>query len=206
MKTLILACPTIKAELCHAMSDCKYEADIVFMPKELHSDPKMLREYLQNKIDNNDTYGRIVICASGCGGGTSGLKAHNAELVIPRTRDCLDVLLSGNSVAGIQRNIQGVFFTKSWMEYAQSSEIDYSYVIAQKGKEEGEAYLKDLYGSCHEFYVIDTGCYSLQPVIDYLTPLVELIGGTLEIIPGDFGILKKIAAGNFDSDFKIIPL
>lgn len=203
MKTLILACPTIKAELYHAMKDCKYEADIFFMPKELHSDPKLLKEYLQNKIDSNVTYGKIVICASGCGGGTSGLKVHNAELIIPRTRDCLDVLLSGNCVADIQRNIKGVFFTESWMEYARSSAIDYNYVIAHKGKEEGEAYLKDLYGSCKEFYVIDTGCYSLQPVIDYLTPLVELIGGTIEIVSGNFGILRKIAAGNFDSDFKI---
>ena len=204
MKTLVLACPTIKAELCHAMKNCKYEADIDFMPKELHSDPKMLKEYLQKEIDSNTEYKRIVICASGCGGGTSGLKAKNVEVIIPRTRDCLDVLLSADCVANIKRNIKGVFFTQSWMEYAQSSSIDYNHVIAEKGREEGEAYLKKLYGSCNEFYVIDTGCYSLQPVIDYLTPLVNLLNGTIEIISGSFGILRKISAGDFDDDFIII--
>ena len=84
MKTLVLASPTIKAELCHAMKDCKYEADIAFMPKELHSDPKMLKEYLQKEIDSNTEYKRIVICASGCGGGILGLSSNNAEVIIPR--------------------------------------------------------------------------------------------------------------------------
>lgn len=203
MKTLILACPTIKAELCKAMEKCQYEADISFMPGELHSDPRKLKEYLQHKIDSNDIYDRIVICASGCGGGTSGLRVNNADVIIPRTRDCLDVLLSDESIANIQRNIRGVFFTQSWMEYVQSSAIDYNRVISEKGREEGEAYLKQLYGSCNEFYIIDTGCYPIQPVIDYVSPLVKLLDGTLEILTGKFGILHKIAAGKFDADFEI---
>jgi hypothetical protein len=39
-----------------------------------------------------------------------------------------------------------------------------------------------------------------------LTPLVKLLNGTIEIVSGLFGILKKIANENFDDDFMIIPV
>lgn len=123
MKTLILACPTIQGELNKAMQDCSYEADVQFIPSELHSDPVKLKQYIQNIVDNNTIYSRIVICASGCGVGTAGLKPHNAELIIPRTRDCLDILLSVDLVENIKRDLQGVFITQSWMEFMKASSI-----------------------------------------------------------------------------------
>ena len=110
----------LKAALAAASSD----AVAYFIPRRLHSDPKELHEYLQDMIDHFHNVDKIVLCVSGCGGGTAGLRASSAELIVPRTRDCLDVLLSGESLAALERDISGVYFTESWMECTKESEID----------------------------------------------------------------------------------
>ena len=78
------------------LAEHKLDTPVYFLPRRLHADPKELAEYLQNTIDSFDNVDRILICVSGCGGGTAKLRATTAELVIPKTRDCLDLLLSGD--------------------------------------------------------------------------------------------------------------
>ena len=102
MNTIIFACSTLRKELLAAMKENNNHTPIFFLPREVHTDPKFLHTYVQDKIDRFCQVDRIVICTSGCGGGTIGLTATTAEIVIPRTRDCLDILLSGNSLATLE--------------------------------------------------------------------------------------------------------
>ena len=89
MNTIIFACSTLRKELLAAMKENNNHTPIFFLPREVHTDPKFLHTYVQDKIDRFCQVDRIVICTSGCGGGTIGLTATTAEIVIPRTRDCL---------------------------------------------------------------------------------------------------------------------
>ena len=102
MNTIIFACSTLRKELLAVMKENNNHTPIFFLPREVHTDPKFLHTYVQDKIDRFCQVDRIVICTSGCGGGTVGLTATTAEIVIPRTRDCLDILLSGNSLATLE--------------------------------------------------------------------------------------------------------
>ena len=204
-KTVILSCPTLKGELTSALAEASSEAIVYFMPQRLHSDPKELRAYVQDMIDHFWNVDRIVLCVSGCGGGTKGLKASTAELVVPRTRDCLDVLLSGDSLAALQRDITGVYFTESWMEFSKNSDIDLDKLIRKMGRTDAEDYLRRLFKTCNKFYVIDTGCYDVQEVQEYIAPLVKILDGTVTVLKGEYGILRKIARGEFDDDFDIVP-
>ena len=204
-KTVILSCPTLKGELTSAMAEASSEATVYFMPQRLHSDPKELHEYVQDMIDHFWNVDRIVLCVSGCGGGTKGLKASTAELVVPRTRDCLDILLSGESLSTLERDIAGVFFTKSWMEFSKNSDIDLDKLIKKMGRPAAEDFLRRLYKTFNKFYVIDTGCYDMQEVQEYIAPLVKILDGTVTVLKGEYGILRKIARGEFDDDFEIVP-
>ena len=204
-KTVILSCPTLKGELTSALAEASSEAIVYFMPQRLHNDPKELRAYVQDMIDHFWNVDRIVLCVSGCGGGTKGLKASTAELVVPRTRDCLDVLLSGDSLAALQRDITGVYFTESWMEFSKNSDIDLDKLIRKMGRTDAEDYLRRLFKTCNKFYVIDTGCYDVQEVQEYIAPLVKILDGTVTVLKGEYGILRKIARGEFDDDFDIVP-
>lgn len=204
-QTVILACPTLELELKRAIACSESEAAVYFLPRHLHNDPKELRQYLQDKIDHFYNVNRIVLCVSRCGGGTANLRATTAEIILPRTRDCLDILLSGNDLNTLKRNIRGIYFTASWMNFSKESDIDLEKLSAKMGKEAAEGYLWQLYKNFNEFYIIDTNCYNVQDVKDYLAPLVRILNGTLTVIHGEFRILHKIAAGSFDDDFVVIP-
>lgn len=202
-KRIILSCPTLKKELDQLVpgSGC----EIFYLPSHLHSSPKELRAYLQMVIDAQTDADQILICVSGCGGGTTGLKATTAELVIPKTRDCVDILLSEDSAREIPRAANGMFLTESWMAFFKESALDYQTMVNRFGKERAEERLKAIYNGFNHFYIIDTGTYDLSPVKEYIQPLVNLLEGTLEVIPGGYGILKKLVSGKLDGDFQIVP-
>lgn len=204
MNTIIFACSTLRKELLAAMKENNNHTPIFFLPREVHTDPKFLHTYVQDKIDRFCQVDRIVICTSGCGGGTIGLTATTAEIVIPRTRDCLDILLSSNSLSTLERNYEGVFFTDSWLDFTRNSPIDLDKLEAERGKEGAAKFIKKLYSRINQFYIIDTGCYDLTPVRKYVRRMAHILNGTVEEIQGQYGILKKIAKNQFDEDFLIL--
>lgn len=204
-ETIILACPTLKQELQTAIRMCSSDSSVCFLPRHLHNDPRELHRYLQERIDSYRSADRIILCVSRCGGGTANLKATSAELVLPRTRDCLDILLSGKSLASLERDVHGIYFTASWMEFSRESEIDLDRLTQKLGREAAVEYLRRLYRTFHDFYIIDTGCYDVQEVKDYIAPLVEILDGTITVLRGEYGILRKIAANCFDEDLIKIP-
>lgn len=205
MKQVILSCPTLKKEIQHLLIEYKLDTPVYFLPKRLHSDPQELAEYLQNTIDSFYNVDRILICVSGCGGGTAKLKATTAELVIPKTRDCVDILLSKTDIKSIERAHNGIFMTESWMDFMRSGSLNLQTQIAEKGEEEGKAYIRKMFKGFEHFYVVDTGTYDTQAVIDELKPLIEVLNGTIEVVPGGYSILRKLLTGDIDGDFRVIP-
>lgn len=204
MNTIILTCPTLKGELLNALEQANNNAPVFFLPRELHSNPDKLRSYLQDFIDRLHNVDRVIICVSGCGGGTTGLKATTAELVLPRTRDCVDVLLSEEDLTKDNRK-RRVYMTKSWFEAHQESTLNLEHLIKEKGQEEAEAFLRMLYKGFEEFIIVDTGTYDVQEVIDGLTPFVKVLGGSFTIIKGSYAVLHKLAKGTFDDSILVVP-
>lgn len=206
MKRVILSCPTLRGELEPLLKTCTTDTTCIYLPSSLHSSPSRLREYLQEQIDSQpEDVDQILLCVSQCGGGTTGLTASTTPLVIPKTRDCIDILLSGESLSTLERDAHGIFLTKSWMESFQNSALDLNTMTQKYGKERAEERLRQIYRGFTNFYVIDTGSYDLAPVIAYIQPLVTLLDGKLELLPGKCGILRKLVAGKLDWDFQIIP-
>ncbi|MBR5486991.1 MAG: DUF1638 domain-containing protein [Phascolarctobacterium sp.] len=206
MKSVILSCPTLKGELLAALAKNNADISVVFLPKELHRDPNYLHQFVQKTIDEIKDVDRIYLCATGCGGGTIGLKATTAEVVIPRTRDCLDILLSGNDIRkDDKRNIRGIYYTGSWMAYSKETDIDYAKLVEKMGQDAAEGFLRNLYKNFNEFYIIDTGCYDVAEVEAYLAPLVRVLNGTVEVIKGEYKILHKMVTHQIDEDFVVVP-
>lgn len=174
MNSIILTCPTLKGELLKALEEEHKQTPVFFLPRELHSNPDKLREYLQEFIDRLHNVDRVVLCVSGCGGGTTGLKATTAELVVPRTRDCVDVLLSEEDLTKDNRR-RKVYMTKSWFDAHQESSLNFEKLVEAKGREEAVKFVCNLFKGFEEFYIVDTGAYDIQEVIDGLTPFVEAL-------------------------------
>ena len=138
-KKMILSCPTLKKELLKAAEEAGFQGEIRFIPQSLHSSPMELQKYLQNMIDQMEDMAEILLCVSGCGGATAGLKAVNAPLIVPKTRDCVDILLSGENLKELKRPKDGFFLSHGWMEYMKNSRLDLSRIL-----EEIEEYIQPL--------------------------------------------------------------
>lgn len=205
MNCVILSCPTLKKELQWALSANHCNHPVCFLPQRLHSSPKELCEYLQNMIDSFYNVDRIMLCVSSCGGGTIGLKASCAEIVLPKTRDCIDILLSGERLSQLKRPKNAIFLTESWMEFMKNSSLDLEKQIEKSGEAAAKEYLQKVYKGFENFYMIDTGTYDTQKVKTYILPLVEILHGNLHTIKGNFNILHKMTSGRIDDDFILIP-
>ena len=201
-KRVIYSCITLQKELEKTIEKIGFAGKVNYLHVALHSDPKKMHETLQSIIDTNTEAEEIIICVSGCGKATCDLKATTCQIVVPRTMDCIEVLLTGS---GIKRPDGAIFITKSWMNFMKNSAIDYTKLLQERGQAEAESFLRQLYKGFTDFYIIDTGTYALQEVEDYIMPLVKLLGGTLTYLPGPYKVLEKLIAGEYDESVIVVP-
>ena len=201
-KREIYSCITLQKELENTIAKVGFEGRVHYLNVALHSDPQRMHATLQGIIDNNKDAEEIIICVSGCGKATCDLQASTCQIVVPRTMDCIDVLLTGS---GIKRPDGAIFITKSWMNFMKNSSIDYTKLVQERGKDEAEAFLKQLYKGFTDFYIIDTGTYELEEVEAYITPLVKLLEGTLTRLPGPYKVLEKLVSGSYDESVIVVP-
>ena len=201
-KRIIYSCITLQKELENTIKKIGFGGEVHYLDVALHSDPRKMHETLQGLIDHNKEADEIIICVSGCGKATCDLHATTCQIVVPRTMDCIDVLLTGS---GLQRPDGAIFITKSWMNFMQNSTIDYAKLVKARGQAEAEAVLKQLYKGFTDFYIIDTGTYDLAEVEAYIMPLVQLLQGTLTRISGPYKVLEKLVSGDYDTSVIVVP-
>lgn len=202
-KRIIYSCVTLKKELENVIAATGFDGEVHYLSEKLHSVPQTMHQVLQQHIDEAaaDTE-EIIICVSGCGKSTVGLKATTAPLALPRTMDCIDVLLSGSDV---KRPQGAIFLTDGWMHFMQASALDYNRMIKEKGRQQADETLRKIYCGFTDFYIIDTHTCDTTPVKEYIMPLVELLGGTLNYIDGKYQVLYKLLGGTRDKDVISIP-
>lgn len=201
-KRKIYSCITLQKELEKTIAKIGFAGEVNYLSPALHSDPKKMHETLQKLINENTDAAEIIICVSGCGKATCDLQATTCKLAVPRTMDCIDVLLTGS---GIKRPDGAIFITKSWMNFMKKSTIDYRKLVQERGREAAEDFLKKLYHGFNDFYIIDTGTYDLQEVEEYIMPLVKLLDGKLTRLVGEYKVLEKLVSGNYDDSVIVVP-
>lgn len=200
-KRVIYSCVTLKKELESIITTIGFDGEVHFLPPKLHSVPQTMHEVLQKYIDENTEADEILICVSGCGKSTVGLTTSTADLILPRTMDCIDILLSG----GDARPQGAIFLTDGWMNFMKESSLDHEKLIAAKGFDEAADTLRKIYKGFTDFYIIDTKTYDTAPVAAYIQPLVDILGGRLLYIDGRYQVLNKMLRGIYDKDVIRIP-
>ncbi len=200
MSGVIYSCPTLRGPLLTALQAAGNPSPVYFLPQALHSDPQKLHAYLQERLDNLFNAERVVLCVSGCGGAAVGLVARNAELIVPRTRDCIDLLLSGDDYRTVPR-IRRVYMTEDWLRHMENSDISLPKLTAAKGEEEAKAFLQKLYRGFEEFIVIDTGTNDVAAILAGLAPYLEAIGGHAKVVKGEHRIIKELAEEKYGHNF-----
>lgn len=200
---VIIACRTLEREIQAAMKETGNSNLVYFLPLRYHVAPQEMAVELQRIIDSLDGVDEVLVFVSGCGGSTKNLKATTADIIIPKTRDCIDILLS-NRDGKIDRDRNGIFFTDNWLEFFRESPMAFEKLVKEYGKEEAKDRFRQIYKGFEHFYIVDTGVYNVEELKAYLKPLVEILDGELTVVKGRYEILRKMIAGETNQDFRVI--
>jgi hypothetical protein len=113
-------------------------AAVTLMDYGLHRVPGKMTRELQETLDRLDTPSLVVLGYGLCGNGLAGLQARRHTLLVPRSDDCIGILLG--SYRAYMREFQAVpgtyYLTKGWLESGSNPLKEYEELVPKYGAKE----------------------------------------------------------------------
>lgn len=209
MKSLIITCRTIQAEVDKAISQTGCHFPVMYLESALHNEPDKLRLVLQETLSRTSNVEQVLLVTGYCGNAILGLKPEGFRLVVPRADDCLTMLLgSQQKRTEVQRTMPTYFLSSGWLASWEQMERtvfeEYERTIRRYGKEKADKILRITFKHYKRIGLIDTGEFPLEELIQKAQVHAEFLNLTCEVIPGTLNYLKKFLTGPWDNDFIII--
>ncbi|ADL07552.1 DUF1638 domain-containing protein [Thermosediminibacter oceani] len=202
MKTVVLACQTIYDELNLAIKETRCEYPVIWLDSEYHLDPDRLRSKLQQEIDSQKNVDNIILAYGFCGNAILGLTASTANLIFPKTDDCISLLLS--KPGELKRSKDAYYLTRGWINSPRSFMMDYKYALERYGEEKAIKIFRYMLKNYNKLILIDTGAYNVADCLNEAQKIAEIAGLELIIEKGDLWLLKKMLTGPYDDNFCIV--
>jgi hypothetical protein len=143
LPVVALSCQVFQHWLEHLLP-AEIVRDITFFDYGLHRVPKNLRKTIQNAIDSIEQPSLILLGYGLCGNGMDNIHAGKHFLLIPRTDDCIAILLGSYQAYRREMDKQpGTYYlSKGWLE-SGSNPLQESQELEQKYGVEKAAWLMD---------------------------------------------------------------
>jgi N-methylhydantoinase A/oxoprolinase/acetone carboxylase beta subunit len=229
MKLKVVACGVLQPELERLAAESAHEVEVELLEAGLHDRPDLLRERLQDALDQaaGQGYDAVVIGYGLCGRGASGLLARDVPVVIPRAHDCMTLFMGSRGAyrAQFAGNPGTFYITPGWYEHkvrplGHERERHYEVyedvtqdprypVWADQFGHDRAAYLISFHDSWKRNYsraaFIDTGLAPGESYEQYAREMAEALGWRYERVPGDPHLLRKMIEGPWeDSEFLVL--
>ncbi len=201
---IIIACKILQNELEMAVDLAGKEYPIIWIDADYHNDPEKLRTRLQSEIDRLKNVDNILFSYGCCGNGLVGLKATTANLIIPKTDDCISMLLS-RPAERAERPKDTYFLTKGWLDSAENIINEYLYTVKKYGLKRAKRLYKIMLKHYNNLMLIDTGAYKLKEALPKAEDFAEKTDLKLIIKKGNLWLLQKLLTGPHDNNFCVIP-
>ncbi|MEM1483957.1 DUF1638 domain-containing protein [Oscillospiraceae bacterium PP1C4] len=165
MRLAVISCAIFTRMLSRAVADCPNSCRLFFLEQGLHNTPILLREKIQQCIDEVEVHNRsvsktqqfdaILLAYGLCSNGICGVRAGDIPLIIPRTDDCIGIFLGSQSrYLDYFYKIGGVYwFNSAWYEQA---------VLPSKSR------LDELFEQYNTQYGEDSAGYLIETELDSL--------------------------------------
>lgn len=204
-KYMMLACRNIEDEIEAAMKEAGTSFPVIYMPANTHNFPQNMNKSLQEIIDSLTGIDYLILPMGRCGNATVGLKSDRFSIVLPKCEDCVNLLLSDNSLK-VERPKGHMFFTDGWLRSSMAANNEYDRTVEKYGEDGCRMIMQMMYGNYTHFGLLDTGLYKLEKAKEILAPLAECVNVEFKEMKAPFGILKKMCALELDdSNFIIVP-
>lgn len=203
MNYTVIACRTLYDELMMAVKETQCEYPVVWVDSKYHFDPSKLRARLQLEVDSLVNADRILFAYGSCGNGLVNLRASTGELIIPKTDDCISMVL-GPPGQTVQRQKETYFLTKGWMESSQGLFKEYWRTLKRYGDKKTKRIFEQMLGHYKYLMLIHNGSCSEESWTAQAHVLAAKTNLRLVETKGSIQFLKQLLTGPYDENFCIV--
>jgi hypothetical protein len=139
LPVVVIACKVFQNLLDRLLPD-HLASQISFMDYGLHRVPSNLTWTVQGAIDSVEESSLVVLGYGLCGNGLKGIQAGKHTLLVPRTDDCIAMLLG--SYKDYMREFESVpgtyYLSKGWLESGSNPLQEYQEYVQKYGEESAQ--------------------------------------------------------------------
>ena len=137
MRLAVIACQVFNRELSRAVSQSKHTCTVFWQPQGLHDTPQILRQKIRECVETIERHNKtapsyrkfdaIALCYGMCGTGVCEIASQSIPIVVPRTDDCIGILLGSQSYyRQIFSQKPGIFwYSDGWIEFGNTPSQQY---------------------------------------------------------------------------------
>ena len=195
MKTALIACRTLEKEISYILDHEPVNIDMVlYVPSGLHNTTARLQEAVREQMRRLEGTGveRLLLCFGLCGNMVDGLTTGDYETVMPKTDDCITLLLgSAERRRYLDETKRGYFLTEGWLQGKANLHSEYQKAVEMYGQEMADDIFREIFQGYRYLTLIDTGQPDYPAFVQEGKKIAEDFG--LEPLPvkGETGWLKE---------------
>ncbi len=198
MSLKIISCKTIEPELRRAMEQvgCCYE--VMLLESGLHNVPKKLNEKLQELLNQCDGCDTVLLAMSFCGNSVVGLKTGSFQLVMPRSDDCITLLLG--SLKERMQHKATYFLTEGWLAGERNLWREYEDCLKRYGEKRGKRIFAVMLEHYRYLALVNTGCETRLDLEAAVKSIAKKLGLEFIQLSGTLDHLKQLLTGPWTKD------
>jgi hypothetical protein len=199
LKTVIVACKTLKNELLFAMRKASITYHVEWMESGLHNVTDKLTVTLQGILDRIEAQ-RVLVVMGFCGNSIQGIKTGEHELIIPRVDDCISLLLgSVETRAEISDKYAAYFLTEGWMRGKRNLWAEYQETLEKYGEEQARCVSDMIYSNYRTLCLLDNGIDPIEPLVNKTKIIADTLRLEQKVISATTAYLEALLTGPWES-------
>lgn len=201
MRLLILACKIFEGEINKMLGD-GHGHSIVTLDFGYHKMPLVLRQRIQEIIDNALGFDAILLLYGYCGG-TLKLNASGLPVVKPKAHDCFDMMLGCNERFSLFSEDPGTYFLSEGWVRRDGTPFEKVKGARKQLKDSNDRIIEDMYAGYRRLIFVRTGIETEESISRARHAAIQM-GWQFEEKTADLQIMKKLFSGQWDSDFIVM--
>lgn len=198
MKTAILACKTLEAELEKSIDECRSPYPVIWLDAGDHNVPHRRREAIRKALEELDGYDTVIMAMSFCGGALEGIESGDKTLILPCCDDCLTLLLGSSEMRKQCADLY--LLSEGWMKGKKSILAEFDHCLCTYGKERTRRIFGEMFRHYRGIGLIIQQAEPAPEVQKKAEDFSRQLGLPLIKIPGRYEYFRSLLEGPWEDD------
>lgn len=211
---VVIACRVLQS-LLEQLLPPDLASQVTFLDYGLHRVPAKLTWTLQDAIDSIEQPSLVVLGYGLCGNGLNGIKAGRHMLLVPRTDDCIAILLGSRQayMREFETEPGTYYLTKGWLESGSNPLKEYEEYVPKYGDEDAMWIMDQQYQHYQRLALVAHSQEDMEkyrPEAEEVARFCQRWGMRYEEILGSDHLVRRLIAvaaalDQADDDFVLVP-